>query len=159
MDFTYFECQCTSYEHVVRFTLDPLDGETWIQVGLNYCLPWYKRVWVALLYICCIEPNMGHYAECQLRFDDFTRLHDLLDRAGAFHRQRTIKRAFSPFDRENVANFTDIALLRRTGEYPPDTYTTLTVTAPTVTDTVSPRRPRQLPTDTIDHKKDTKYGI
>lgn len=86
-DYFYFECQCSDYEHVFRFALDPKDGEVWLDVNLNHCLPWYKRVWIALRYVFKKTEAYGHYDITMLRDDDYKRLHDLLDRSSSIKQQ------------------------------------------------------------------------
>lgn len=85
MEQHWFDCQCSDFGHVVRFTLDPDNGTVYLDVRLNPYLPWYRRLWVAVLYLF-VRPKahggLGQYYDVTLLSPaDFGRLHDLLDRA------------------------------------------------------------------------------
>lgn len=91
MEHTYVECQCSDFNHVVRISFDPTDGEVWLDVRLNYCDPWWKRVWNAIRYVFKRPVAYGHYDVTMLREEDFFRVHDILDRAALVHRQQLLK--------------------------------------------------------------------
>ncbi len=74
-------CQCSDFNHVVRFTLDPSDGEVWLDVRLNHYDPWWKRVWNAVRYVFKRDVAYGHYDVTMLREEDYDRLRDLLKRS------------------------------------------------------------------------------
>jgi hypothetical protein len=95
MEQHYLDCACSDFNHVIRFTFDPEDGEVYLDVRLNAYEPWWKRVWYALRYVFGFKPPAyGHYDCTILRPDDFARLHDLLDRAQLVARQKTVAAAF-----------------------------------------------------------------
>jgi hypothetical protein len=77
----YFTCACSDFGHTIRFNFDPQDGELYLDVHLYNWEPWYKRVWVAVLYVFKKHKPYGHYDCTLLRSEDFARLHSLLDRA------------------------------------------------------------------------------
>jgi hypothetical protein len=94
MEQHHFDCQCSDFNHTVRFTLDPDDGEVWIDVRLNYCDPLWKRVWNAVRYVFKRPVAYGHYDVTMLREEDFGRLHQMLNRASlaaAAYRQAALK--------------------------------------------------------------------
>jgi len=73
-----FECQCSSFHHSIRFSLD-LDGDLFVCVALNTLLPWWKRLWRAVVYV--FHPGhspYGEYDEIILRREDYKRLRELL---------------------------------------------------------------------------------
>lgn len=78
----YFDCQCSDFNHVFRFVLDENDGEMWLEMQMNMWLPWYKRIWVALLYVLGMKSGYhGHFDTTMLRERDYNRLHQLLERS------------------------------------------------------------------------------
>lgn len=81
MERYHFDCQCSDFQHSFRFTLDPEDGEVWLDVHLANWLPWYKRVWAALRYVFKCDRAYGHYDVTILRDEDYDRLRDLLRRS------------------------------------------------------------------------------
>lgn len=74
----HFDCQCTELCHSLRFTVDPTDGDVWIDVHLNR-LPWHKRLWIGIRYILGIDDRGVQYEETILRHEDYQRIRDLLD--------------------------------------------------------------------------------
>lgn len=78
METTFLDCQCSDFDHVIRFTLDPQDGDVWLETHLSYWLPWYKRVWAAVKYVFKRQHGYGHYDCTMLREEDYDRLRDLL---------------------------------------------------------------------------------
>jgi hypothetical protein len=78
METTYIECQCSSLNHVVRLTLDPQDGELYVEVHLNHCDPWWRRVWNALKYVFGRKVQDGHYDCTILRVEDYDVVRDML---------------------------------------------------------------------------------
>lgn len=83
MDFErqHFDCQCTCYEHALRFTLDQNEGEIWIDVHLSDDIPWYKRVLSAVKYVLGSGGSNQHHAETILRSEDHDRIRKMLDAA------------------------------------------------------------------------------
>jgi hypothetical protein len=77
----YFDCKCSDFNHVFRFVLDESSGDVWLEVHLNVCEPWYKRLWTAVRYFFGKTKAYGHYDTTLLREDDFVKFHALLDLA------------------------------------------------------------------------------
>ena len=57
-DDLYIECDCMSFDHVVRFQ-DMGDDGINIDIRLNHYLPWYKRVWYGARYILGLNARTG----------------------------------------------------------------------------------------------------
>lgn len=81
METEHFDCQCSDFNHTVRFTLDPQDGDVYMDVRMNYYDPWYKRIWNAVKYVFKRDVAYGHYDCTLLREEDFDRLRDLMRRS------------------------------------------------------------------------------
>lgn len=93
METDHFDCQCSDFNHTFRLTLDPQDGEVWLDVRLNHYDPWWKRVWNAVKYVFKRDVAYGHYDVTLLREEDYDRIRDILKRseiakAGAHARAR-----------------------------------------------------------------------
>lgn len=93
METEHLDCQCSDFNHTVRFTLDPSDGELWLDVHLNYCDPWWKRILNVVKYVFKRPAAYGHYDVTMIREEDYDRIRDLLKRceiakAGAHGRAR-----------------------------------------------------------------------
>jgi hypothetical protein len=95
MESHWYDCQCSDYNHVVRFEYAPLDGTVYLTYRLNAHEPWWKRLWIAAKYVFKRDHAYGHYDVTLLRPEDFTRLHTLLDRAEAFNRLQTAAAALT----------------------------------------------------------------
>lgn len=81
----HFECQCSSDEHTLKFTLDETSGdfedlEIWTAVFLNQYRPWWKRVWVGLKYIFGYNSRYGHWDCFIMRGKDVNRLMTMLQK-------------------------------------------------------------------------------
>lgn len=89
METLYADCQCSDFNHTFRFTLDPSDGELWLDVRLNRYEPWYRRVWIAVRYVFKRPEAYGHYDITMLREEDYDRISKLFDvSTGIMRRQR-----------------------------------------------------------------------
>ena len=73
-----FECQCSSFDHSVRFSTDD-EGTVYLDVGLNPSAPWWRRVALALRYVFSPgSSRYGTYDEVILREGDRTRMIEFL---------------------------------------------------------------------------------
>ena len=75
----YYECQCGSPSHTLRFVLD-LDPEfptLYTELMMSHYLPWYKRIWVAIKYIFRYDTT-DHYGSWELKPEDADDLINLL---------------------------------------------------------------------------------
>lgn len=70
---TYFECQCRSPEHTIRFWYDAREVELSTEVQLNHYLPWWKRVLAAVKYVFGIS-TYPHFDSFIMKSDDVERL-------------------------------------------------------------------------------------
>jgi hypothetical protein len=81
MEVHFFSCECSDFNHIVRFDYDDDDGDLCVTVRLNSWGRWYKRLWSALKYVFGSDTAYGHWDVTILREDDYHKLHDLLDRS------------------------------------------------------------------------------
>ena len=77
----YAECQCSDFNHVVRFALDEADGDILLETRLNAFEPWWKRAWIALKYVLGLPRTYGHYDCTLLREEDYELLGLLFERS------------------------------------------------------------------------------
>lgn len=56
----YFECECYSDEHALKFTFDPDDGELYLSVFLQK-RPFFKRLWAAIKYVFGYKSKYGDF--------------------------------------------------------------------------------------------------
>ena len=80
----YFECQCSSPEHLWRvwFDDDPSDPCIFMSVFLSNA-PWYSRIVSGLKYIFGHKSRYGHFDEFILKAEDCDRLIEVLERLKA----------------------------------------------------------------------------
>jgi len=80
----YFECQCGSDEHTLRFTLS-LDDPAYIYTSVFLgSYPWgWRRIWTGIKYLFGYKCKYGHWDCFMLRPEDAARLRSLLDRLPA----------------------------------------------------------------------------
>ena len=76
----YFECDCGSVEHTLRFVLDTREGELHTEIYLRQWHPWWKRVWLAVRYVFGYRSQHGHWDSWMLKREDAPRLRALLDK-------------------------------------------------------------------------------
>lgn len=73
----HFDCQCGSEEHSFSFVHCKDDGELYLSVYLNQYRNVFKRIWVAIKYVCGYTSKYGHW-DCTIMDDKETkRLLDL----------------------------------------------------------------------------------
>lgn len=75
----FFECQCESDEHTLRFTLDKEypEPEIYVSIFLDQYHTWYERVWVAIKYIFGYKCKYGHFNTWSMKPEDATKLRDM----------------------------------------------------------------------------------
>ena len=81
MKIKYIECQCSSFNHSVRFTIDNdqnANGDIFISVHLNSNINIFKRIWFAIKYIFNIDSSYGHYDEVLLKTEDYKIIKELI---------------------------------------------------------------------------------
>jgi hypothetical protein len=78
-DCHYVECNCTSAEHTLRFTMD--DDKKfpmiYVEVQLNRYHGFFGRLWRAIRYVFGYECRYGHWDEATLMGDEVRKLRDL----------------------------------------------------------------------------------
>lgn len=75
----YFECQCSTPEHTLRFWFD--GDEEYPCVYASVFLdepPLHRRLWLALKYVLGYKSRYGHFAEFMLRPEDADRMIGML---------------------------------------------------------------------------------
>ena len=85
METSYYDCECGDFDHAFRFSVDPDDGDLTLEARLNIFLPWYKRVWLAILYVLGRSEGYGdgHYDVTVVREKDYARLVELIRSSSA----------------------------------------------------------------------------
>lgn len=79
----FFECDCISDEHTLKFKLDahdPTDVELYTSVFLNQYRGFFSRLWVAIKYVFGYKCKYGHWDCTILRLEDADRLIALLQK-------------------------------------------------------------------------------
>lgn len=79
---TYIECECDSSEHTLRFSLflenDPKENSLYTEVQLTRTNNIFKRLWLAIKYVCGYQCKYGHWDCCLLSSKDVDKLIDFL---------------------------------------------------------------------------------
>jgi hypothetical protein len=75
----FFECQCYSDEHTLKFTYDPQDDELYASVYLSQYRNFFQRIWTAVRYVFGYRSRYGHWDCFTLQREDAERLRGLLD--------------------------------------------------------------------------------
>jgi hypothetical protein len=86
----YLDCQCDCNEHVLRFVMDPGDGELWLETYLSQYHTWYERVWIALKYVFGHQSSYGAFDCTLLKPEDYGRLASLLARSADVKDHQTV---------------------------------------------------------------------
>lgn len=58
---TYMTCACHSPEHTLRFNFDGVENEIYTEVFLNQYRGFFKRLWIAIKYLCGYRCRFGHF--------------------------------------------------------------------------------------------------
>jgi hypothetical protein len=85
-----FECECHSPEHRLVFTLGsyPTDApELWTDVYIRNYRNVFKRIWVALKYICKRSNKYGHFDGFIMHYEDTDKMQMLLDEYKRLHEE------------------------------------------------------------------------
>ena len=73
----YFECDCGSVEHTLRFVIDKEDNELHTEIFLDAPYHWWVRVWIGIKYIFGYKCRYGHWDCWVLNINDAIRLRDM----------------------------------------------------------------------------------
>jgi len=76
----YFECQCMSVNHTVRFVYDPKHLELYMDVFLERNYPWWKRIVIALRYIFNYNDSRDIWADVIFKPEDADRMINLFSK-------------------------------------------------------------------------------
>lgn len=80
METHYFECQCYSVEHTLRFIYDPMYNEICTEVFLGQHRNIFKRIWIAIKYVFGYKCRYGHFDNFMMKSEDCQKLIGLLER-------------------------------------------------------------------------------
>jgi len=84
----FFECQCLSNEHTIKFSLDEEDGTIYTSVYLNSWYPWYYKIWIALKYMFGYTSRLGHWDCSLLKTEDHPRLLALIAKSSLIQAEK-----------------------------------------------------------------------
>lgn len=76
----YFECQCHSPEHTLKFVYDSENKELYSEIFLNQYRNFFKRSWVAIKYIFGYKCKYGHFDCFIFKNDDIVKFKNLLEK-------------------------------------------------------------------------------
>ena len=80
METSYYECQCESPEHTLRFVYDPDENELYTEVHLTQYRNVFKTIWVAIKYIFGYKCRYGHFDCWMLKNEDCKGIKELLNK-------------------------------------------------------------------------------
>jgi len=69
----YYECQCSTPEHTLVFSIDEDDGSVYTSIYLNQYNSFFKRVWIAIKYVFGYKSKYGHWDSTILNKKDYSR--------------------------------------------------------------------------------------
>lgn len=77
----YFDCQCESLTHMVRFEVSCWDDdvELLISVHLSQWRGFFGRTWLAVKYVLGFDRDSGDYDVTMLKHEDIDRLSSMID--------------------------------------------------------------------------------
>ena len=82
----YLECDCSSAEHVIRYSFDPdaklndpTDDYIYTTTFLNQYRSFWKRIWIAIKYIFGYKCKYGHFDCAMINKNEATSLRDFLN--------------------------------------------------------------------------------
>lgn len=80
MKSTFFECECYSPEHILRFTYDEEDKELYTSIFLCQYRNIFKRFWVAVKYVLGYKCIFGAWDCFIFKNEDIEELSKLLEK-------------------------------------------------------------------------------
>lgn len=102
----FYECECDSDEHTLRFILDldenpikdktgksyPRHPELYTSVFLNHYDQWYKRLWRGIKYIFGYKCKYGHFDSFTMKPGDAERMITMIEKFHAACDQSPLNR-------------------------------------------------------------------
>ena len=92
VQFKHFECACSSPDHLIRFVYFPEDdnlaSDLYIDVQLNNTYSFFKRIWLAIKYICGYTKKYGHWDCSIIKPEDYADMILLFKTAEADYNKR-----------------------------------------------------------------------
>jgi len=80
MESTFFECQCTSSEHTLKFIYDEEDKELYTSIYLCQYRNIFKRIGIAVKYIFGYKCRYGEWDCFLFKNEDIKELQKLLEK-------------------------------------------------------------------------------
>jgi hypothetical protein len=74
----YFDCSCSSSDHVFRMGFDYDDKDAWLEVQLVQYENIFKRIWKAIKYILNKDCKYGHWDCTLMQRNEIKELRDEL---------------------------------------------------------------------------------
>jgi hypothetical protein len=74
METEHLTCQCLSPEHTLQFIYDKEDGSVHAHVYLHQYRSFFKKLWVAVKYVCGYKSKYGHWDAFMLRNEDLHKI-------------------------------------------------------------------------------------
>ena len=99
----YLECECGSFDHVVRVSLWDWSNhkeppEAYINYRLNNCEYWYERVWSAIKYV---------FMRGELEYHDVILTADSIDKLSSFCRDYKLAKELYELGAKNDSDKAD----------------------------------------------------
>jgi len=85
----HLDCDCGSPEHILRLMYDEDERELYTEVQLRQYRNIFKRVWVALKYVCGYTSRYGVWDCTCLSWEGIEKLNAFLNKAVAEMRKST----------------------------------------------------------------------
>lgn len=78
MESTFFECQCTSSEHTLKFIYDEENKELYTEIYLGQYRNIVRRIFVAIKYVLGYKCKYGDFDCFMFKSSDVKKLQKLL---------------------------------------------------------------------------------
>lgn len=82
----YVECQCSCSDHVIRFVYsqtiaEPLyEPDLFLEVQLSQFNNVFRRIWIAVKYICGVKNNCGNWGETLIGIEQADQIIKLMEK-------------------------------------------------------------------------------
>jgi len=75
----FFECECSSDEHTLKFTFNTEEKEIYTLVYLHQYHKFWERIWIAIKYVFGYKCKYGHWDCFVMKYKDVDRMKQLLE--------------------------------------------------------------------------------
>jgi hypothetical protein len=100
----YYECQCYSDEHTLKFVIDDEECELYASVFLHQYRNIFKRIWVAIKYVFGYKCKYGHWDCFMMQDEDIDRFKQLGDKMFNLYHTKDIRNKINETKKEQEAN-------------------------------------------------------